>query len=312
MGRAMAAMKVKLKLKFCRNVLSINSQRNVALQSIRYSNTLANETLEQHRTSKVSNTREIRDERPSTSAPRDYKYVMPEFLPEPNWHHRDRIREKLERRDMLRRRAVVELPEFYVGSVMAVTVSDPYAPGKKNRFVGICIQRGGHGLRAHFTLRNHVDGQGVEIMYELYNPLVQSIEVIRLEKRLDEELLYLRDCAPEYSTIPFTAETIPHPPGAEVPVNEIKVPLGPRPWFARWERHNLKGVEKIDLPKRFFDRAKHPQIAQAWNQYDIMKKYRKTINPEDTKHIMDEVYDKMQEVNEVTRKRKVQQQFKKS
>jgi len=47
------------------------------------------------------------------------------------------------------------------GTVMAVESSDKYAPGKKNRFVGICIQRGGHGLRAGFTLRNVIDGQGL-------------------------------------------------------------------------------------------------------------------------------------------------------
>ena len=49
---------------------------------------------------------------------------------------------------------------FSVGSVMAVTFSDIHAPGKKSRFVGICIQRTGCGLRANFTLRNVVDGQG--------------------------------------------------------------------------------------------------------------------------------------------------------
>jgi len=43
---------------------------------------------------------------------------------------------------------------------MAVTVSDPYAPVKSNRFVGICIRRDGYGLRHSFTLRNVIDGQG--------------------------------------------------------------------------------------------------------------------------------------------------------
>jgi len=43
---------------------------------------------------------------------------------------------------------------------MAVTVSDPYAPGKVNRFVGICIHRDEYGLRHSFTLRNNVDGLG--------------------------------------------------------------------------------------------------------------------------------------------------------
>ena len=46
------------------------------------------------------------------------------------------------------------------GSIMAVTMADKHAPGKESRFVGICIHRGGNGLRANFTLRNVIDGQG--------------------------------------------------------------------------------------------------------------------------------------------------------
>ena len=62
-------------------------------------------------------------------------------------------------------------------------------------------------------------------MYEMYNPTIHKIEVLKLEKRLDEELFYLRDCAQEHSTVPFDFEAIPHPPGAPVPVNQIKVGL---------------------------------------------------------------------------------------
>ena len=54
------------------------------------------------------------------------------------------------------------------------------------------------GLRHRFTLRNVIDDQGIEIMYELYNPMIRDITVIKLEKRLDDELLYLRDALPEY------------------------------------------------------------------------------------------------------------------
>jgi len=50
---------------------------------------------------------------------------------------------------------------------MKVSVSDKYAVGKINEFVGICIERGGCGLRAFFTLRNVVDGQGILSFYEL-------------------------------------------------------------------------------------------------------------------------------------------------
>ncbi len=60
-------------------------------------------------------------------------------------------------------------------------------------------------------------------MYELYSPSIQKIEVLKLEKRLDEELFYLRDAPPQYSTVPFDFEVVPHPPGAPVPINQIKV-----------------------------------------------------------------------------------------
>lgn len=106
---------------------------------------------------------------------------------------------------------------------MAVTVADVNSPSKVTKFVGICIQRGGTGLRSWFILRNVVDRQGVEILYEMYCPLIQKIEVLRLEKRLDESLLYLRDALPEYSTFPFDMEPEIRPDNSTVPINPIKV-----------------------------------------------------------------------------------------
>lgn len=106
---------------------------------------------------------------------------------------------------------------------MAVTVADPNSPNKVTRFVGICIQRGGCGLRAWFILRNIVDRQGIEILYEMYCPLIQKVEVLRLERRLDESLLYLRDALPEYSTFPFDMEQERRIDNTFVPINSIKV-----------------------------------------------------------------------------------------
>ena len=53
---------------------------------------------------------------------------------------------------------------------MAVTFSDSCSPhpNKLSRFVGICIDRGGCGLRAWFIVRNIIEGQGVEFMYQMY------------------------------------------------------------------------------------------------------------------------------------------------
>lgn len=50
--------------------------------------------------------------------------------------------------------------------------------------------------------------------------------------------------------------------------------LNPRPWCERWERFNLKGIEPLDLPQKFWDRMKHPQIAQPWLKHDLMRQYR--------------------------------------
>jgi large subunit ribosomal protein L19 len=201
----------------------------------------------------------------------DLRRIYPEFLPDPKTEFRNPLREKLERSDMIARRSVIDIPEFYVGSILAVTSSDPHTPGKHHRFVGICIKREGCGLRATFILRNVIDHQGVEINYEMYDPTIKSIDVLRLEKRLDGELLYLRDALPEYSTFDPNMDVEILAEGASVPVNDIKVKLKPRPWLERWERKNLQGVQDLGLPEKFYKRAK--ELETPWEKYDLMKQY---------------------------------------
>lgn len=111
--------------------------------------------------------------------PSRYRFTYPEFLPDPDPKFRNSLREKLERMDMLARRTHIDIPEFYVGSVLAVTYSEPHASGKINRFVGICVERNGSGLRATFQLRNIVDSHGMEVLYEMYDPAIQKIECLR-------------------------------------------------------------------------------------------------------------------------------------
>ncbi|GFT87259.1 39S ribosomal protein L19, mitochondrial [Nephila pilipes] len=221
----------------------------------------------------------------------DYRFIYPEFLPDPKFDFRNKVREKLERLDMLKRRAVIDIPEFYVGSILAATASDPFAPGKENRFVGICIGRTYCGLRATFTLRNIVDQQGVEIMYDLYSPTLLSIEVLRLEKRLDEHLYYLRDAPPEYSIFPFDMEPEFRVEGEPVNVNPIKVKLNPPPWCMKWEQWDLKGIEPIEelhwKRKRNLRDLFSP--IQHIEKYDLMKQYRRCIPEEDQQEIWQDV-----------------------
>ena len=147
---------------------------------------------------------------------------------------------------------------------------------------------------------------GVEILYDLYNPLLRKIEVLKLEKRLDEHLMYMRDALPEYSTIPFDMEAIPHPPGSPVPVNTIQVcsssfklfnfvqiyvslqircvrlqvELKPGKWSRRWnlKKFDLKGVLPCEHLLNDYMREKSKRtIHYWWEEYDVMLEYREHI-----------------------------------
>lgn len=204
---------------------------------------------------------------------------------------------------MLDRRVHIHIPEFYVGSILAVTSSDPHSQGKTNRFVGICIDRDCSGLRANFILRNVVDHQGLEIQYEMYDPTLQKIEVLRLEKRADEKLFYLRDALPEYSTFDFNMEPEIVQEGAPVPINDMKVKLKPRPWLERWERQDLQGVENVN--ELLYDKHRRLAAKRAtpWEKYDLMKEYRRSISEEEQRDIYSEIFTRIQLINEDNKKK---------
>lgn len=63
---------------------------------------------------------------------------------------------------------------------------------------------------------------GVELCYELYSPRIQKIDVLKLEKRLDDNLMYLRDALTEYSTVDPDMKPVPFSPTGEVPVNKVR------------------------------------------------------------------------------------------
>jgi len=249
---------------------------------------------------------------------RDLRFIFPEFLPDPEPRFRNRIVERLVRRDMLRRRNEVEIPEFYVGSVVAVTVSDKNAPSgnKMSRFVGIVIARGGAGLGAWFTVRNVIDSQGIEILYNMYAPTIQKIETLRLEKRLDCELFYLRDAPQKYSTFSEDMAMEILPEGTSAPLNNIVVPLKPKPWHRRWENMlatgRLKGFTfdgKDAFQKRswklkaegFMD-YQHPGWHFEVAKYDLLLQYMETISVEEQDDIWREVGGALEERDKAMRK----------
>ena len=74
--------------------------------------------------------------------------------------------------------------------------------------------------------------------------------------------------------------------------------IGPRPWHERWERKELKGMQDLDLPEEYFKRAK--ELAQPWEKYDMMKRYRERINEDETEEVMRKVH---QGLNKISKKK---------
>ncbi|KAK7133130.1 hypothetical protein R3I94_015124 [Phoxinus phoxinus] len=200
------------------------------------------------------------------------RFLSPEFIPPRQ--RTNPVKFSVERKDMIQRRKVLNIPEFYVGSILAVSMSDPHASGNLNRFVGICTQRSGKGLGATFILRNVVEGQGVEICYELYSPRMRNIEVLKLEKRLDDNLMYLRDALSEYSTFDFNMQPVRFELTGDVSVNQLKVKMKPKPWSKRWERpkFNIQGIRfDLCLTPEMMEHAQ--KWGEPWREYDMLKEY---------------------------------------
>ena len=86
-----------------------------------------------------------------------------------------------------------KIPEFRSGDTVKVNVR--IKEGQRERlqaYEGVCIARSGKGLNQNFTVRKISYGEGVERVFSLYSPLVDSIEVVRLGSVRRSKLYYLR------------------------------------------------------------------------------------------------------------------------
>ena len=86
------------------------------------------------------------------------------------------------------------LPKFHPGDTLIVNVR--IKEGERSRvqaYEGVCIARSGGGLQESFTVRKISYGEGVERVFPLYSPNIDSIEVVRRGKVRRAKLYYLRD-----------------------------------------------------------------------------------------------------------------------
>lgn len=86
------------------------------------------------------------------------------------------------------------IPDFQPGDTVIVNVK--VKEGERTRvqaYEGVCIARSGGGLHESFTVRKISYGEGVERVFPLYSPLVESIKVVRRGAVRRAKLYYLRD-----------------------------------------------------------------------------------------------------------------------
>lgn len=85
------------------------------------------------------------------------------------------------------------VPDFAPGDTLRVNVK--VVEGTRSRiqaYEGICIARSGGGLNENFTVRKISYGEGVERVFPVYSPMIDSIEVVRKGKVRRAKLYYLR------------------------------------------------------------------------------------------------------------------------
>jgi large subunit ribosomal protein L19 len=104
------------------------------------------------------------------------------------------IIQQLEAEQIAKLSANKTIPEFAPGDTVIVNVK--VKEGDRTRvqaYEGVVIARNGGGLNESFTVRKISYGEGVERVFPVYGPLIDSIKVVRRGKVRRAKLYYLRD-----------------------------------------------------------------------------------------------------------------------
>lgn len=86
------------------------------------------------------------------------------------------------------------IPQFSPGDTVKVNLK--IREGDRERiqtYEGVCIARAGEGVNANFTVRKISYGEGVERVFPLFSPGIDSIELVRRGSVRRAKLYYLRD-----------------------------------------------------------------------------------------------------------------------
>ncbi len=102
--------------------------------------------------------------------------------------------ETLEAEQAAKLAAIRPIPDFAPGDTVIVNVK--VKEGERTRvqaYEGVVIARTGGGLNESFTVRKISYGEGVERVFPIYSPMIDSIKLVRRGKVRRAKLYYLRD-----------------------------------------------------------------------------------------------------------------------
>ncbi len=102
--------------------------------------------------------------------------------------------QELEKEQFDKLAATKTIPEFGPGDTVIVNVK--VVEGERTRvqaYEGVCIGRSGGGLNESFTVRKISYGEGVERVFPVFSPNIDSIKVVRRGRVRRAKLYYLRD-----------------------------------------------------------------------------------------------------------------------
>jgi len=101
--------------------------------------------------------------------------------------------QEIDKEQLERLSAGKTIPEFGPGDTVIVNVK--VVEGERTRvqaYEGVCIGRHGGGIHESFTVRKISYGEGVERVFPVYSPMIDSIKLVRRGKVRRAKLYYLR------------------------------------------------------------------------------------------------------------------------
>ena len=118
--------------------------------------------------------------------------------------------QQLEKEQFEKLSATKSIPEFGPGDTVIVNVK--VVEGERTRvqaYEGVVIARNGGGLNESFTVRKISYGEGVERVFPVHGPLIDSIKLVRRGKVRRAKLYYLRDRRGKSARIAERVDTKP-------------------------------------------------------------------------------------------------------